>query len=592
MMQILDRLSKGWRAALTAGLVAALAGLLGVFTLPVLDRDEARYAQATAQMLQSGDFVRITFLDEDRNKKPVGIHWMQSAAVAMTTGEAAREIWAYRLPSVLGAILAAIGAALMAGRLLGGRAGLYAGTLMGATVLLGAEAGIAKTDAMLAGATAMALYALLRLRLRLSEPGDRRERRTWAVLVWALLGLGVLIKGPVTPLAIALGALTLTAWEAHAARREGGYGPALKRSAAWLRPLAFWPGPLLAALIVLPWLISVQIATDGAFLREALGDDLGPKMVSGDEGHWGPPGYHLLALPLTLFPAALFLPAGAAAVRRALRTGGSGALAARVLVAFSVPLWVMFELLPTKLPHYVLVAFPAIMGACAWGALEWERTRVIWKAAGIALTLLGLLVWGAALTWLTVAHHSPIFVLVLVLAVIAALTAVQIMTAFRRQAAGAVLAAVALGLVWHAGGRALIAPGTDLSPAQSAARMVAALDLRPAGAPLISTYTEPSLVFSLGGEVRLADIDDLAQAWLVAGEEGGYALSPAFQDQVPALVIIDHSRMPREDEAGAQAQALIAALEAEACRSGEVEGYNYSRGRPVRLTMHRTGPCD
>jgi 4-amino-4-deoxy-L-arabinose transferase-like glycosyltransferase len=590
MMQILDRLSKGWRAVLTAGLVAALAGLLGVFTLPVLDRDEARYAQATAQMLQSGDFVRITFLDEDRNKKPVGIHWMQSAAVAMTTGEAAREIWAYRLPSVLGAILAAIAAALMAGRLLGARAGLYAGTLMGATVLMGAEAGIAKTDAMLAGATAMALYALLRLRL--SEPDDRRGRRTWAVLVWALIGLGVLIKGPVTPLAVAMGALTLTAWEAYAARREGGYGPALKRSAAWLRPLAFWPGPLLAALIVLPWLISVQIATDGAFLREALGDDLGPKMVSGDEGHWGPPGYHLLALPLTLFPAALFLPAGAAAVRRALRTGGSGALAARVLVAFSVPLWVMFELLPTKLPHYVLVAFPAIMGACAWGALEWERTRVIWKAAGIALTLLGLLVWGAALTWLTVAHHSPMIVLVLVLAVIAALTAVQIMTAFRRQAAGAVLAAVALGLVWHAGGRALIAPGTDLSPAQSAARVAAALDLRAAGAPLISTYTEPSLVFSLGGEVRLADIDDLAQAWLVAGEEGGFALSPAFQDQGPALVIIDHSRMPREDEAAAQAQALIAALQAEACRSGEVEGYNYSRGRPVRLTLHRTGPCD
>jgi 4-amino-4-deoxy-L-arabinose transferase-like glycosyltransferase len=590
MMQILDRLSKGWRAALVAGLVAALAGLLGVFTLPVLDRDEARYAQATAQMLQTSDFVRITFLDEDRNKKPVGIHWMQSAAVALTTGEAAREIWAYRLPSVLGAILAAIAAALMAGRLLGARAGLYAGTLMGATVLMGAEAGIAKTDAMLAGATAMALYALLRLRL--SEPDDHRGRRSWAVLVWALMGLGVLIKGPVTPLAIALGALTLTAWETYAARTEGGYGAALRRSAAWLRPLAFWPGPVLAALIVLPWLISVQIATDGAFLREALGDDLGPKMVSGDEGHWGPPGYHLLALPLTLFPAALFLPAGAAAVRRALRTGGSGALAARVLIAFSVPLWVMFELLPTKLPHYVLVAFPAIMGACAWGALEWERTRVIWKAAGIALTLLGLLVWGAALTWLTVAHHSPMIVLVLVLAVIAALTTVQIMTAFRRQAAGAVLAAVALGLVWHAGGRALIAPGTDLSPAQSAAQAVAALDLRPAGAPLISTYTEPSLVFSLGGEVRLADIDDLAQAWLVAGEAGGYALSSAFHHQGPALVIIDHSRMPREDEAAAQAQALIAALEAEACRSGEVEGYNYSRGRPVRLTLHRTGPCD
>ncbi|MCH8489762.1 MAG: glycosyltransferase family 39 protein [Oceanicaulis sp.] len=590
MKQVLDRLSAGWRSALVAGLVAALAGLLGVFTLPVLDRDEARYAQATAQMLQTGDFVRITFLDEDRNKKPVGIHWMQSAAVAATTGEAVREIWAYRLPSVLGAILAAIAAALMAGRLLGARAGLYAGTLMGATVLMGAEAGIAKTDAMLAGATAMALYALLRLRL--SEPGDRRGRRSWAVLVWALLGLGVLIKGPVTPLAIGLGAAGLVMLEAWASRADGGLIAGVQRSIAWLKPMAFWPGPVVAALIILPWLISVQIATDGAFLREALGDDLGPKLVSGDEGHWGPPGYHLLALPLTLFPAALFLPAGAAAVRRALRSGGSGALAARVLIAFSVPLWVMFELLPTKLPHYVLVAFPAIMGVCAWGALEWERTRVIWKAAGITLSLVGVAVWAGAFAWLTFVHDSPVVMLALVLAAIAVLTALQIVIAFKRQAAGAVLAAVALGLVWHGGGRGMIAPSTDAFPALEAARLVAAEDLRPAGAPLISTYTEPSLVFSLGGEVRLADINDLADAWLAPAQAGGYALSQAYHAEGPALVIIDHSRVPGEGEAAVRAQALIGALQTDTCRSGAVQGYNYSRGRPVRLTAHRTGPCD
>lgn len=589
MIQILDKVSEGWRAVAIAAIVAAMAGLLGVFTLPVLDRDEARYAQATAQMLQSGDFVRITFLDEDRNKKPVGIHWMQSAAVAVTTGEAARAIWAYRLPSVLGAILAAIAAALIAGRLLGARAGLYAGTLMGASVLMGAEAGIAKTDAMLAGATALSLYALLRLRL--AEPGDRRARRTWAVGVWALMGLGILIKGPVTPLAVVLGALTLVVMEAWAARPDAGVATALRRSIAWLKPLAFWPGPVLAGVIVLPWLISVQIATDGAFLREALGDDLGPKMVSGDEGHGGPPGFHLLALPLTLFPAALFLPAGLAAARRALRTDGTTALAARVLIAFSLPLWVMFELLPTKLPHYVLVAFPAIMGLCAWGALEWDRTRLVWRGMGVMLSVIGVLVWGAAFGWLTFAHQGSAPVLIIALLVIAALFAVKIGAALKGRAATAMLAAVALGLVWHGAARGVIAPGTDLSPSKAAARLTAALDLRPAGAPLISTYTEPSLVFSLGGEVRLADITGLADAWLAPSGDAGFALSPQFQSQGPALVIIDHSRVPQEGAAAAPAQALIALLQTEACRSGEVEGYNYSRGRPVRLTLHRIGPC-
>ncbi|WBQ13012.1 glycosyltransferase family 39 protein [Hyphomonadaceae bacterium BL14] len=588
-MQILDKFSEGWRAAFAAALVAALAGLLGVFSLPVLDRDEARYAQATAQMVQTGDFVRINFLDEERNKKPVGIHWLQSATVAATTGEAARAIWSYRLPSVLGAMLAAFAAALMAGRLLGARAGLYAGALIGASVLMGAEAGIAKTDAMLAGVTSLALYALLRLRL--TGPSDRCAHRLWAVLVWALVGLGVLIKGPVTPLALALSAGALVMLDAWALRAGGGLATAFRRSMVWLKPLAFWPGPVLAILLVLPWLISVQIATDGAFLREALGDDLGPKLVSGDEGHGGLPGYHILLLPLTLFPATLFLPAGLAAARRALRTQGSAALAARVLIAFSLPVWILFELLPTKLPHYVLPAFPAIMGLCAWGVTEWDRTRTVWRGLGVALSVTGVLVWGAAFGWLTFAHQGSVPVLIAVLLIIAALCTIKISAALRGQAAWAIMATVALGLAWHVGGRGLIGPGTDAFPARDAARLVAAGDLRPAGAPLISTYTEPSLVFSLGGAVRLADIADLADAWLVPAGDAGFALSPQFQTQGPALVVIDHSRLPREGEAGVRAHALAAQLQASACRTATVEGYNYSRGRPVRLTLHRTGPC-
>ncbi|MFX8519974.1 hypothetical protein ABTL99_19175, partial [Acinetobacter baumannii] len=60
-----------------------LAGLLfflpGFFNIPPVDRDEARFAQATKQMVESGDFVDIRFQDEVRYKKPVGIYWAQAA---------------------------------------------------------------------------------------------------------------------------------------------------------------------------------------------------------------------------------------------------------------------------------------------------------------------------------------------------------------------------------------------------------------------------------------------------------------------------------------------------------------------------------
>ena len=78
----LGRLAPGWRGPLLAALVALFAGSLSVFTLPALDRDESRFAQATAQMLETGDLTVIKFQDQPRFKKPVGIHWLQAASVS------------------------------------------------------------------------------------------------------------------------------------------------------------------------------------------------------------------------------------------------------------------------------------------------------------------------------------------------------------------------------------------------------------------------------------------------------------------------------------------------------------------------------
>ena len=84
-------------------MVVALPGLSG---LPVIDRDEARYAQASVQMMESGDYVNIRFQDKARNKKPAGAYWAQSLSVKTFSKVERRDIWAHRIPSVLGALLA------------------------------------------------------------------------------------------------------------------------------------------------------------------------------------------------------------------------------------------------------------------------------------------------------------------------------------------------------------------------------------------------------------------------------------------------------------------------------------------------------
>src|SRR5258708_21776402 len=96
------------RAVAVLVLVALVAFLPGFFNIPPIDRDEARFAQATKQMIESRDYIDIRFQDEVRYKKPVGIYWLQAGAVkageALGVPGARTTIWLYPIPSFLGAL--------------------------------------------------------------------------------------------------------------------------------------------------------------------------------------------------------------------------------------------------------------------------------------------------------------------------------------------------------------------------------------------------------------------------------------------------------------------------------------------------------
>ncbi|HKN08015.1 MAG TPA: glycosyl transferase, partial [Pseudomonadota bacterium] len=73
------------RAVVVLLAVSLLAFLPGFFSIPPVDQDEARFAQATKQMVESGDYVDIRFQDEVRYKKPIGIYWLQAGVVKAAT---------------------------------------------------------------------------------------------------------------------------------------------------------------------------------------------------------------------------------------------------------------------------------------------------------------------------------------------------------------------------------------------------------------------------------------------------------------------------------------------------------------------------
>jgi hypothetical protein len=515
--------------------------LPGFFTLPTTDRDEGRFAQATKQMLETGDFVRIRYGEEARNRKPVGIHWMQApfAAVARATGVAvANPIWPYRIPSLLGGIAAVLLTYRLGRHVAGERAALLGAAMLAASVLLAAETHIAKTDAVLLALTTACALLLGRAYL---DPGGMTSRH--AAGFWLAMGAAVLVKGPIAPLLIGLTIAALLVADRHV------------RGAHWLRGLRAGWGLPLALLVVLPWFIAIFIATGGQFFRDALGGDFAGKAVGGAEAHGGPPGYYVLLAPLLLFPATvpvlLALPAAWRARARPLT---------RFLLAWALPFWVLFELVPTKLPHYVLPAFPAL---CLLGARWLEdassapRWAWRWALGGTVAAALVLGFGGAALPVLLLSGPA----VALGVAPLAA-AAVLFWLAWRaRRPAGAFAACLAMPLLTFAL-LELVLPA--LRPVWIAPRLREALaEHEPARIANLG-FHEPSALFLIGTQMRLLRDPAVAAGFLAAAPGN--------------VVLVNERQIRRFLDAAARAGV-------EAAPRAEVAGLDYAAGRWVRVSL-------
>jgi len=332
------------RAASLLLLVSLLLFLPGFFQIPPVDRDEAFFAQATKQMIETGDYVDIRYQDDVRYRKPVGIYWLQAAAVqtarALGVRNALTTIWLYRLPSLFGAVGAVLATFWCALAFVSRRGAVLAALMMAASVLLGVEARLAKTDAMLLFTIVAAMGALGRIYL--SPLPDERTRSDWRMpaIFWTAIAAGILIKGPLIIMIVGLAAVTLTI---------------IDRSARWMLPLRLLIGVAWLILLVLPWFIAIYLRVGGQFLVDSVGQDMLAKIVSGQQTHGAPPGLYLVLFFVTFFPGSMLAGMATPAV-----WAGRREPATRFLLAWLVPSWIVFELVVTKLPHYVLPLYPAI----------------------------------------------------------------------------------------------------------------------------------------------------------------------------------------------------------------------------------------
>jgi 4-amino-4-deoxy-L-arabinose transferase-like glycosyltransferase len=521
--------------------------LPGFFSLPPTDRDEARFAQATRQMLESRDFVDIRFQDEARHKKPVGIYWMQSAAVTLAGGPEQAAIWAYRLPSLIGAVLAVVLTFWIGSTLFGPTVGFLGAVMLAGTVLLGVEARTAKTDAALLATILAAQGVVANLWLR-------REAREalglgLVLLFWAALGVGILLKGPI--ILLVTGGTIL--WLSVAMRGVG-----------WLAPLRPKLGLPVMLAIVAPWLILITIKTQGAFFAESVGHDMMAKVAGGQESKGFPPGYYTLLFPVTFWPWSLLALPAIPWVWNNRRDP-----AVLFCLAWIIPAWLVFEAVPTKLFHYVLPVYAALALLTARAALDgfgkarpWLMGIAMVLFAAITLALAGSM---AALPIAVEKRFDPLSIL-LALATLAVLAFGIVL--FRRgwlRRSATALTAGAFGLYLLA--FQLVFPQLEtiwLSP-RIASAVVAA---RPCSdSVLVSAgFTEPSLVFLVGTDTVLTG-NGAAAAKVLA--ENSCALALVDQNQ-------NHAFLDQAALDGIQPTVIQA-----------ISGFNYSRGKNLTLTLYQ-----
>jgi 4-amino-4-deoxy-L-arabinose transferase-like glycosyltransferase len=536
----------GWRPYALLGLLCLCLYLPGIAAIPVLDRDEARFAEATRQMLESGDFLHIRFRDEARNNKPAGIYWLQATSVATLSTPAATAIWPYRVPSLLAAGLAVL-LTFRLGRALTGepRTAMIAAVLLALALGTVAEAHIAKTDAALlaavsAGQGALGLCYARRRAGQQVTPGI-------AAGFWLAEIAAIFLKGPVGPgIALATAAALSLA----------------DRDVTWLLGLRPLLGLAATVLAVAPWLYAIEHATGGQFLDQSVGRDFWSKITGGQEAHGAPPLYYVVLAFVSFWPGSLLLaPAVIGGWRR------RGEPVARFLLAWLVPAWVALELVPTKLPHYTLPLYPALAllaAAAVTRHVEGGRWARWVGAAGTSLWLLATVLLAAALIVapLRLGGGASAIGIVGAAAIAAPAAALAAALLYRRHVSIAALAAMALAFVALAG--QFIVPSLDRLWLSRGAAALVARHQPPDGTMLaVVGYNEPSLVFLTGNRVKAQTAD----VPVAAGSE--------------ALV------SSRDDAAFRQA---IASQGLTVQPLDSVAGADYSNGQEMTLTLYKIAP--
>ncbi|MDF7673324.1 glycosyltransferase family 39 protein [Acetobacteraceae bacterium ESL0709] len=534
-------------------LLAFFLALPGRMTLPPLDRDEARYMEATEQMVLSHNYLDIRFQDQPRYLQPAGIYWLEAASAKTASGlfgpTVLRQAWPYRIPSLIAASLIVPLTAWIGVLLFDASTGLLGALLLMVSTLFVAESRMATIDTVLL-LDILCVEALLAW-LYTDLDKDKKPALSLACGYWFALGCGLMLKGPIvlipglaTPLCLALVERNFRLWHA-------------------LRPAWGW---LISLIIVAPWCIGITLVSHGSFFEKSVGHNLLGKITHSQESHGFPPGYYLVLFLITFWPGAFFTIRAIPSIWHHRKLPP-----VMFLLCWIVPHWLFFEALATKLPHYVLPTFPAIALLTAASLTLWNREQIkrwahaLFSLYGLLWALAGFAFCCAGTVLLFKTEHLVSLRALIAFVGSAPLLVIAIILLLKHQVRQAAYSSIGAAILIHAGLFWAVIPHLGLI--QLSPRLANAFnEARPCKESVLisASYYEPSLVFLAGPQTRLLPPAQAAES-LVAHAKCDLAFVGDKDKDTFLKILEQHNAKPRF--------------------YNHITGLNYSKGKTLHLSL-------
>lgn len=343
------------RKVIFLGLFAFLLAAAGSWWLPILDRDEPRFAEASREMRERDEWVIPYFNNNYRFDKPPLVYWCQRA-VAGLIGESDVSV---RVPSMLAAALTAVIIFGFGRRWKGETTGFWAAVVFTLSLQTLIHSKLALADMLMICFSTLAMWAGWELLQSNNKPTFHGR---WWWIFYGSLALAFLAKGPVGWIAIGM-----VLWSSKSMGKR------------WANDRMCWGyGLLLMFFIIGLWGIPALIKTQGEFFKIGIGRHVVARSLQTMEGHGGAGWFtYLASLPFyfltfffSFFPWCLWVPKLLMAWRKRSDPLWSEEYLGRGIML----IFVIFTLVKTKLPHYTLPAFPclALLFVSEWQQCKWS----------------------------------------------------------------------------------------------------------------------------------------------------------------------------------------------------------------------------